>query len=263
MKIKKNGKVINLTESDLQKIVKRVVVEQEQEEKAATEGKKPASVRHDEPGIKGKTLTFILRGQEYKGNKFPSGNYILIGEKGKLQRIKRSGERGDNDVLKGMIARFFPSKDTTTAGGGFDNFLNAVKSAGYDVAKIFPSLDTIKKAYFSREGNRDYQQNYSVVGPQETVDLANGYELKFKPIIYYDGVTKEPKFKRLRTIYVTTNRGDKFLIRSNYSQNPSSFDMRKAQAFRGTNSKTQEIQLSDFIGKNDANTIISGIRKIS
>lgn len=265
MKIKKNGKVIKLTESDLQKIVKRVISEQEEAAAPEEEAKKKnASVRHTEKDKRGKELTFILQGSEYKGKKFPNSPYIIIGEKGKYQRIKRNGERGANAELKGQIARFHPSQDTTTAGGGFDNFINAVKSAGYNVTEIIPSLDTIKKAYFSREGNSDYQQNYGVVGPQETVDLSNGYEVKFRPIIYYDGVTKKPKFKRLRTIYITTNRGDKYFIKSSGNQNPASFDIRKAKTFRGSNSTSgKEIVLGDFIGREDINTLISGIRKIS
>ena len=89
MKIKKNGKVFKLTENDLTKILKRVISEQEQPEEKEKTGKKQAYVKHYEEGRNKKQLAFILPGYEYKGKKFVDSPYILIGNPGKLQRIRR------------------------------------------------------------------------------------------------------------------------------------------------------------------------------
>jgi hypothetical protein len=241
MKIKKNGKVIKLTESDLQKIVKRVVIEQETKpEEEAKPGKKSAYVKHFEEDRKGKQLGFILPGSEYKGKKFVEGPYVLIGEKGSYQRIKRKDDRGDNQKLREFIGLFSPDKTHTNAEGALNNFVKAIESAGFNVSEVLPGLEAIRSNYFSRKGNSDYTANYGQIGPEETLETEDGFELRFKPVVYYDGATKEPKFKKIRRVNVTTNRGDEFIIlpKSNGGYVPDKYTLRGARYKKGTRDVT-------------------------
>ena len=212
MKIKKNGKVIKLTESDLSKILKRVISEQDAKPEEEKPGKKPAYVKHYEEDRNGDQLAFILPSYEYKGKKFVESPYVLIGKSGTLQRIRRANDRGDNQKLRELIALFGADKTHTNAEGALNNFVKAIESAGINVSEVLPGLEAIRSNYFSRKGNPDYSPNYGQLGGEVTLETKDGYDLTFKPLIYYDGITKQPKFKKIRRVDVTTNRGNEFYI---------------------------------------------------
>lgn len=212
MKIKKDGTIIELTEVDLTKILKRVIFEQAETPEEEEDKKKTAYVKHYEEDRNGKLLGFILPGYEYKGKKFVESPYILIGEKGKHQRIRRNNDRGDNEKLKEMIASFGADKTHTNAEGALNNFVKAVETAGFDVSEVLPGLEAIRRNYFSRKGNSGYSPNYGQIGDVETLETENGYELEFRPLVYYNGITKKPQFKKIRKVDVTTDRGNKFYI---------------------------------------------------
>tara|TARA_R110002020_G_scaffold176274_1_gene368437 strand:+ start:178 stop:981 length:804 start_codon:yes stop_codon:yes gene_type:complete len=263
MKIKKNGKVINLTEGDLQRIVKRVLNEQETEEKGVKQGQTPANVKHIEKDAKGKELLFVLPAVEYKGKKFPSGEYLYIAG----QRISRKSDSGKNQNLKNNLVKlkFQPSPEHTNVQGALNNFIAAVENAGFNVNEVIPSLNSIKKYYFSTEHNPDlaWYMNYNRGGERESVDV-DGYEAQFKPTVYYDGITKKPKFRNVGRVNIITPRGDKYFVMAKGGGSLNKRDISNIKRFKiykvyGNKNVDISTEYTNFIPKDDLMKVMGSV----
>tara|TARA_R110000803_G_scaffold73605_1_gene137455 strand:+ start:122 stop:907 length:786 start_codon:yes stop_codon:yes gene_type:complete len=186
MKIKKNGKVINLTESDLRRIVTKVIKEQDEQEQEVTEkeGKKNAPITYVTT-IGGQKVHFVQPAYELNG-KLIAAPAPRVGK----FHIRSSGPEDKNALIK-WTNSISPKRGEDSFGVAYNKFIELVNKSGVEL-KNKHQFDKYFTNTVGAGGLRYWKDSFQETVESKKYDVDGWEFLIDKPSIVYNSATQKP-----------------------------------------------------------------------